>query len=165
MNDNSSMAKKLLRLLGFLSLILLLPYALIYLILNFFYGLILHIAVWIYWIPRGKSILIVTSESPIWENYMAEQIISVLQPQAVILNWSKRSERSHSYNPHVLTFNHFGGKNEFNPLAFVFRPFRRAKVFRFWDAFKNYKHGKEHSLEEIKEELLEYTRVIQSQDA
>jgi hypothetical protein len=64
-----------------------------------------------------------------------------------------------------LNFNYFGGKRDFNPLAVVFRPFRRAKVFRFWDAFKNYKHGKEHSLEEIKEKLLEYAQVNQSKDA
>jgi hypothetical protein len=165
MIDNSNLAKKFPRVLGFLALILFLPYVLIYLFLHFLFGLILQIAVWIYWIPRGKSILIVTSDSPIWEDYMAEQIIRVLHPQAMILNWSKRSEWSHSYNLQVMTFNYFGGKSDFNPLAVVFRPFRRAKVFRFWDAFKNYKHGKEHSLEVIKEELLEYAQVNQSQDA
>ena len=165
MNDNSSMAKKFPRLLGFLALLLFLPYVMIYLFLYFLYGLILQIAVWIYWIPSGKSILIVTSESPIWENYMAEHIISVLQPRAMILNWSKRSEWAHSYDLKVLTFNYFGGRSDFNPLAVVFRPFRRAKVFRFWDAFKNYKHGKVHSLKEIKEELLEYAHLNQSQDA
>jgi hypothetical protein len=96
---------------------------------------------------------------------MAEHIISVLQPQSIIMNWSKRSEWSQSRSLRVLNFNYFGGKRDFNPLAIVFRPFRRAKVFRFWDAFKNYKHGKEQSLEKIREELLEYALVIQSQDA
>ncbi len=51
-----------------------------------------------------------------------------------------------------------------NPRAIFFRPFQRSKVFRFWPAFSDYKHGKERSLEEIKEELLEYVQVNQGQD-
>ena len=162
MNDHSREAKKAPKLLGFLVLLLLLPYALIYLFLYFSYGLILQIAVWISWMPRGKSILIVTSESPVWEDYMAENIIGVLQAQAMILNWSKRSEWSRPHNLQVLAFNYYGGKSDFNPLVVVFRPFRRAKVFRFWQAFKNSKHGKTPSLEQMREKLLEYTHVNQS---
>lgn len=96
---------------------------------------------------------------------MEEHIISVLQPQAMVLNWSKRIEWAHSCDLKVLTFYYFGGKSEFNPLAVVFRPFRRAKVFRFWNAFKSYKHEKEHFLKNIKEELLEYAQVNQNQNA
>lgn len=165
MNAPSPEAKKTPKLLGFFVLLLLLPYALLYLFFYFVYGFILQIAVWISWIPRGKSMLIVTSESPVWEDYMAEQIIGVLQARAMILNWSRRKEWSRPANLQVLAFNYYGGKSDFNPLVVVFRPFRRAKVFRFWQAFKNAKHGKSESLEKLREELLDYTNTNQRRAA
>ena len=163
--DESTQRVKKLTGLGTLLLILIIPYALIYLMLRFLYGLVLHIVIWVFWISRGKSILIVTSDSPVWVEYMDEHIIGVLQPRAMILNWSKRKEWSRSFDLRVLAFYFFGGMREFNPLAVVFRPFRRAKVFRFWSAFKDYKHGKVELLEKITDDLLEYADVVERKAA
>ena len=65
----------------------------------------------------------------------------------------------------ILVFYFFGGTRDFNPLAVVFRPFRLAKVFRFWSAFKDYKHGKVEVIEKLADDLLEYADVVERKDA
>src|SRR5690242_15386659 len=52
----------------------------------------LYLAIWTWWLPRGKNVLIVYSNSPIWHDYMAEKIIAPLQSRAVVLNWSERKQ-------------------------------------------------------------------------
>jgi hypothetical protein len=47
-----------------------------------------------------------------------------------MLNWSERS----TWRKWPLTqqvFYCFGGRRKFNPMVIMFRPFRRAKLFRF----------------------------------
>ena len=46
-----------------------------------------------------------------------------------------------------------GGRREFNPMVIMFRPFRRAKLFRFWSAFKDWKRGYTEPVERLKNEL------------
>jgi hypothetical protein len=43
-------------------------------------------------------------------------------------------------------FRLFGGSREFNPLAVVVRPLRWVRVFRFWRAFRDAKHGNRSAL-------------------
>ena len=57
-------------------------------------------------------------------------------------------------NHHHAVFRHFGGHREFNPLVVLFRPFRLAKVFRFWLAFKDWKHGYREPVERLRQDLL-----------
>ena len=47
----------------------------------------------------------------------------------------------------------FGGYREFNPLAVVFRPFRRSRIFRFWRPFKDSSHGHPEALHRMEEEF------------
>ena len=56
----------------------------------------------------------------------------------------------------VLAFRYFGGYREFNPMVVVFRPFRRTSTFRFWQAFRDNKHGKTKTLDETIRGLFEY---------
>jgi hypothetical protein len=46
-----------------------------------------------------------------------------------------------------------GGYKEFNPIAIVFPPVGRVKVIRFWQAFRDYKQGKEDQLKRAEEVL------------
>jgi hypothetical protein len=54
-----------------------------------------------------------------------------------------------------IVFHYFGGRKAFNPMAILFAPFRKAKVYRFYDAFKEFKHGKPKRLELMERELLQ----------
>ena len=111
----------------------------------------LHITIWTWWCLRGRDILLVYSDSPIWHDYIEEVILPHLGERAVILNWSQRKRWRVSLAR--LAFHHFGGYREFNPLAVVFRPFRRSRVFRFCQPFRDFKHGQPQALHQMEREF------------
>ena len=125
----------------------------IYLALSFSFGLALHIAIWIWWCTRGKYVLLVYSNSPVWQPYFESQVLPTLEGRAVVLNWSERATW-HSLSLAVLAFRYFGGTRDFNPMAMVFRPGRFRRVFSFWGPFRDFKHGKPQQVERMKDELL-----------
>src|SRR5258708_15996490 len=112
------------------------PFALIALALYFPHRLALYVLVWVLWLSKGKDTLVVYSDSPIWHEYMVTQILPLVRERAVVMNWSERGKWSRwSFSVHI--FHYFAGDREFNPLVVLFRPFRRAKTFRFWLPFKD----------------------------
>jgi|SRR5690242_16530414 len=133
-------------------IVALLPLILLALLLFALHRAILYVLVWLVWLPRGKDILVVYSNSPVWQEYMTEQVLPLVEDRAIVLNWSERS----SWRKWRLTqqvFYSFGGHREFNPLVVLFRPLRRARLFRFWSAFKDWKHGHTENLEALKDDL------------
>ena len=137
-----------------LLLILLSPILIIALFFYLLWGAILYIAIWLTW--RKQRLLFVYSDSPIWKEYIATKVIPKLQKHAVILNWSERKAWKNSLA--ILAFRYFGGYRNFNPLALVFRPFRFAKDYRFYEAFKEFKHGKSGEVEKVLNELFDDIR-------
>ena len=121
--------------------------------LYWLHQLVLYALIWVLWLPRGKDVLLVYSDSPIWHDYMTRQVLPLVEERAVILNWSQRSRwPKWSFSAHV--FRSLGGRREFNPMVAVFRPFRRAKLFRFWSAFKDWKRGYTEPVERLRSALL-----------
>ena len=120
---------------------------------------ILYLEVMVFWLPRGKDVLFVYSNSPNWQDYIGTNWLPRLRDRAVLLNWSERSkwDRWH-LSLAVRCFYHFGDNREFNPMAVVFRPFRRARVFRFFRAFRDQKHGNTATLEAMEKAMFEYVR-------
>ena len=143
--------------LGRLLLVLLLPLLIplllcigvVYLLLK---GMI-YIAVWVGWNLRGIRLLYVYSESPHWQEHIEEEILPRLPDGQIVLNWSDRRHWRHLSLSSVV-FRHFGGRREFNPMAIVFKPLRRAKVFRFFGPFQDFKHGKPDALLKMEAEFL-----------
>ncbi|HKW24324.1 MAG TPA: hypothetical protein VJN48_00990 [Terriglobales bacterium] len=133
-------------------IVVLLPLILLALLLFVLHRAILYVLVWLVWLPKGKDILFVYSNSPIWQEYMTEQVLPLVEDRAVVLNWSERS-RWRKWRLTQQVFYSFGGHREFNPLVVLFRPFRRARLFRFWSAFKDWKHGHTERLEVLKNDL------------
>ncbi len=111
----------------------------------------LHIAIWMWWCLRGRDILFVYSDSPIWREYVEQRILPYLAGRAVVLNWSQRKRWRISLAR--LAFHHFGGYRQFNPLAVVFRPFRRTRIFRFWQPFRDFKRGNPEALHRMEAEF------------
>jgi|SRR5580700_2700718 hypothetical protein len=129
-----------------------LPLVLIALILALAHRVVLYALVWLLWLPRGRDTLLVYSDSPIWHEYMTSQILPLVQERAVVLNWSERKQWPRlSLAVHV--FRSFGGGREFNPLVIVFRPFARAKRFRFWQPFQDWKRGYKEPVERLRQGL------------
>ena len=77
-------------------IILLLPIILPLSVLGFalflFHRVVLYLLVWIVWLPTGKDTLLVYSDSPIWRDYMTQQVLPLVQERAIVLNWSERSK-------------------------------------------------------------------------
>ena len=114
-------------------------------------GAMLHLMVWTFWLPRGQDVLFVYSDSPVWHDYIEAEILPTIRRRAVVLNWSER--KGWPFGLARAVFRHFGGTQEFNPLAVVFRPLRRAAVFRFWEPFRDWKHGRGERLRQLQTDL------------
>ena len=135
--------------------VLLLPIILLALLmfgLSMLYCSALYLLVWLLWLPKGKDILFVYSDSPIWHDYMTKEILPLVERRAVVLNWSERNKWA-QWSLGVSVFYRFGGGRDFNPLVVLFPPLRRARTFRFWPAFKDWKHGYREPVERLRQEL------------
>jgi hypothetical protein len=131
------------------------PLGLLLLVLYWTHRLLLYLLVWCIWLPKGKDALIVYSESPIWRDYMVQEIIPLLENRAVVLNWSERNTWSKwSFATHI--FRSFAGQRDFNPVVVLFRPFSSAVVLRFWSAFKEWKRGNTAAVDSLKREMKLY---------
>lgn len=131
-----------------------LPLAFLAVLLFVLYRLTLYLLVWALWLPSGKDTLLVYSDSPIWHEYMTTEVLPLVQKRAVVLNWSERKDWGWSLG--VAIFRHFGGDRDFNPLVVLFRPFRHARLFRFWSAFNDWKRGYREPVEMLRRDLVGY---------
>ncbi len=111
---------------GILVILLLIPFVLLSLFASALFWLILNLAVWILWIPRGKNTLFIYSESPNWHEHVQEHLLPRVQDRAVVLNWTERRkwqrlptlsnlaftflEAEESSILWQLFFDHFGGQ-------------------------------------------------------
>ena len=147
-------ALKILLVIVFLAL---LPFILVFwIVITALWGLtsfVLYILVWVLWRTRGKDILFVYSDSPIWHDYIEEHIIPRIKTRAVILNWSNRRHWRRRWSLSTVLFRHFGGHREYNPLAIYFPPLWFHRSFRFLKAFKDWKHGKSASLKQVEDDF------------
>jgi hypothetical protein len=108
---------------------------------------------------EGKVAVLVYSDSPNWKEYIEREILPSVRDRVVTLNWSLRSEWKRNPPLEAQMFQYWGGTREFNPMAIIVPPKGRVRLIRFWKAFKEYKHGKPHSLTSLREELQEAVRA------
>ena len=136
-----------------LSLPIVLPLAIVGLVLHLLNRVVVYLLVWLWWLPREKDVLYVSSDSPIWKDYMETEILPLVAERAIAVNWSGRSKwPKWSFTVHV--FRTFRGGRDFNPMVVLFRPFRRARIFRFLPAFQDLKHGNRASIEWLRDDLM-----------
>jgi hypothetical protein len=117
--------------------------------------LILNALVRVWWLPRGKDILLVYSDSPIWHEYMTNQILPLVRSRAQILNWSER-KRWPNWSLAVRVFRSYSGGRDFNPMVILFPPLGKARFFRFLPAFQEQKRGGPEPLERMRQDLISW---------
>ena len=146
------------RLLKFTLIVLLLPLvlplAILGLVLHVLNKVVVYLTVWVWWLPRGKDVLYISSDSSIWKEYMEAEIFPLVAERAVVLSWSDRSKWP-KWSFAVRVFRTFGGRRDFNPMVVLFRPFRRTRIFRFLPAFQERKHGNSASIEQLRRDLMQ----------
>lgn len=103
----------------------------------------------------GRFVLFVYSDSPHWKVYIEEHILPRLKPHVVTLNWSKRREWQELKPFEARVFYQWAGDEEFNPMAIVIPAKGKMKEIRFWQAFKDFKHGKDRLLREAEKSLFD----------
>jgi hypothetical protein len=149
----SKSSRSILRAVGVVMILpIVVPLALIALTFGLAHRAALYALVWMVWLPKGTDILFVYSDSPIRHEYMTTQVLPLVQPRAVVLNWSEH-KRWPRLSLAGSVFHSFGGGREFNPLVIVFRPFARARLFRFWQPFQDWKRGYKEPVERLQQEL------------
>lgn len=127
--------------------IVLLPVVAVALLLWLLSALLLLSAVWLMWCPRRRYAIVVYSNSPVWQEYFERHVIPQLGGRAVVLNWSDRKRWPFSLA--VILFRVFAGGRQFNPIAIVFEPVRWPRSFRFYKAFRSFKHGQPEEVEKL----------------
>jgi hypothetical protein len=105
------------------------------------------------WGAHGKRLLLVYSNSPNWQAYVEENWLPQLASIAVVLNWSERGTWAERHPFEADIFRTWAGDQEFNPLAIIIPADGAVRVIRFWQAFRDYKHGKDRTLRAAEAEL------------
>jgi hypothetical protein len=95
----------------------------------------------------------VYSNSPNWQTYVEQNWLPQLESVAVVLNWSERHTWPERHPFEAQIFRMWAGAEEFNPIAIVIPVDGAVRVIRFWQAFRDYKHGKDRTLRAAEAEL------------
>jgi hypothetical protein len=140
-------------LLGILFLIVTAPLWVPMLLVMGAYRLLLNLLVWMLWVPRGKDVLYMNSDSPIWHDTMEHTVWPLVAGRAVRINYSERAQWPAMSLAARVARQYVGGK-ECNPLVIVFRPLGTRKVFRFFKAFRAYKAGDPRKFNSVVDALI-----------
>ena len=93
--------------------------------------------------PEGKDLLLVYTASPHWQEYIEREWIPRWRDRAVILN---RTKPWNPNDPAAQLWFATRGIREHTPLAAVVPVRGPVRVVRFFNAFRDYKHGKDARL-------------------
>jgi len=112
------------------------------------------------WGRQGKRILLVYSRSPHWQSYIETTWLPQVAPHSVVVDWSDRSNWRKPPPLEIRAFRYWGGTREFNPLALLFPKRGRVRAIRFWQPFRDARHGKERALRTAEAELFGFIETI-----
>ena len=116
----------------------------------------LYALVWLWWIGWARRrVLFVYSDSPNWKEHVEANILPKLPANTVVLNWSNRAQWSRFSVP-VMLFRCFAGEREFNPIGLVFERLDVVERYRFWQAFRDAKHGHSETLRVVETKFLDH---------
>lgn len=154
----SRLGRVLVVLLAVPVVLVLLPISLIALGVEFVHGIYLRLRFRLRW-GAARPALLVYSDSPHWKRYIESNWLPHLSGHVVVLNWSERSTWKDSHRLEAAVFRHYAGVREFNPVAIVLAGWRPADVIRFWQPFRDFRHGRSRPLRQAEARLGELLGV------
>ena len=120
------------------------------------YVVALYALVWLWWIGRARRrTLFVYSNSPNWKEYVEANIVPKLPANTVVLNWSNRAQWPKFSLP-VMLFKAFAGDRDFNPIGLVFERLDVVEPYRFWQPFRDARHGRTEALQLVETRFLKH---------
>ncbi len=143
-----------------LAVVAILPFLGLYAVFRLVRGLWLRARFVGKWRKDGKRVLLVYSDSPNWQRYIEQALLPKVAPHAVTLNYSRRGEWKHSKPLEAKVWSHWAGEREFNPMAIFFPRLRRVRIIRFYQAFRDLKHGNDRLLRQKERELFDLVSDI-----
>lgn len=120
--------------------------------LYWLYGKSLLLVALVKYKRRGIAGILVTSNSPNWDVYIHENWIAHVEGRLIVLNWSERKGWKNSLSVNLYSRFCSYDKN-YCPAVILFRGLRYPLVFRFFHAFRDYKHGDEAALRTLERRL------------
>ncbi len=109
---------------------------------------------------QGRRLLLVYSNSPVWQEYIETGWLPRFADVAVALNWSERKRWPSEHPFEARVFRAWAGRREFNPVAIAFLPDGTVEVVRFWLAFRDFKHGRPARLRAAEQRLEEVAAAV-----
>lgn len=97
-----------------------------------------------------RDLLVVYSASPHWQAYIEHQWIGRWADRVVALN---RSAPDWTSRPEAELWRRMAGNRDHTPVVIVVPPAGRPTIFRFYQAFRDQKHGKPSALLTLEEAL------------
>jgi len=134
---------------------LLIPLIILYLVHDWIRGSFLRWRFKRVWGARGKVGVLVYSDSPNWKEYVESSLLPRIADRLVSVNWSSRSQWRGNRPVEVRVFEHWAGEREFNPMAIIVPRKGKVRTVRFWQAFRDFKHGRTDELRKQEALLLE----------
>ena len=108
--------------------------------------------------PSEKYILFVYSQSEHWAPYIEEKILPSISEHTIVINRTTQQNWKNELKLEKRVIELWANIED-NPIAIVFKPKKGVKVFRFFEAFRDLKHGKESKLNELREEFYDYVSI------
>ena len=108
------------------------------------------------WEREGKCGLLVYSDSPHWKSYIEEHWLPKLESRLVVLNWSERKRWPTTHPLEAQIFRRYLGREDFNPAAVIFPGGAEVRIIRFWQPFRDYRHGRDRALRAAEAELFAF---------
>jgi hypothetical protein len=112
-------------------------------------------AVW----PPNKFVLLAYTQSAAWAPFIEQSLLPQLGDAVVAIDRSREDwKRSNPLEARAVSF--WGGLRAHNPIAIVIRNRWRVRVFRFYEAFQQFKHGRPQDLEIVVAEFLSHVKEV-----
>jgi len=145
-----------------ISPLLLIGAVLLLLFLPFYWGyrVLVRIAVEVVWGARGRRVLLVYSQSPIWQEYVESKWLPILRDHAIVLDWSERSQWKARKSFATWVFGVWKPSDNFNPMVILIPRFAPIRRIGFYYAFRDWKHGKQAALQLAESELFAFVRRL-----
>ena len=101
----------------------------------------------------GRDVILITSESPIWSDYIRDNILPPLGDRALVMNWSERRFWQHDMPVAARAHRRWSGEKGMVPTIIVMHGFWKVENVSLYQAFRDYKHGKTSTLKVAEDQL------------